>query len=183
MAPRHAKGMYRKHDQPTCTKHAAGGTVEFDTLTHWGWDKMAATWSNSIFKCSFVNKNVSISIKIPLNFVPKRPIDNKWSLAQVMAWRRTGDKPLPEAMMSQFNEMMHICVTQPQWVNTLVPRQNGHHFAGDSFKCVSLNENVWISLIISLRFVSVGQIQFSVLIQVMAWCQTGVKPLSELMMA
>ena len=27
-------------------------------------------------------------------------------------------------------------------VNTLKPRQNGRHFAGDVFKCISLNENV-----------------------------------------
>ena len=39
-----------------------------------------------------------------LNFVPNGPIDNKSALVKVMAWRRTGDKPLPEAMMTQFND-------------------------------------------------------------------------------
>ena len=29
-------------------------------------------------------------------------------------------------------------------VNTLRPRQNGRHFADDIFKCIFLNENVWI---------------------------------------
>ena len=29
-------------------------------------------------------------------------------------------------------------------INTLRPRQNGHHFADDIFKCVFLNENVRI---------------------------------------
>ena len=37
-------------------------------------------------------------------FVPKSPIDNKWTLVQVMAWRRIGDKPLPEPMLIQFTE-------------------------------------------------------------------------------
>ena len=30
--------------------------------------------------------------------------------------------------------------------NTLRPRQNGRHFAEDIFKCIFLNENVWIVL-------------------------------------
>ena len=34
-----------------------------------------------------------------------------------MAWRRTGDKPLSEPRMESL--LTHICVTRPQWVNTL----------------------------------------------------------------
>ena len=79
-----------------------------EELTHWGWDKMAATWADDIFKCNFINENVWVSIKIPLNFVPEGPINNKFSLVQVMAWRRTGNKPLHEPMMTQFNDA-YIC--------------------------------------------------------------------------
>ena len=32
--------------------------------------------------------------------------------------------------------------------------KNGHHFADDIFKCIFLNENEWISLQISLKFVA-----------------------------
>ena len=32
------------------------------------------------------------------------PIDNKSALVQVMAWCQTGNKPLPEAMMTQFTD-------------------------------------------------------------------------------
>ena len=32
------------------------------------------------------------------------PIDNKSALVQVMAWRRTGYKPLPEPMLAQFTD-------------------------------------------------------------------------------
>ena len=39
-----------------------------------------------------------------LKFIAKGPIDNKSALVQVMAWRRTGDKPLPKAMMIQFTD-------------------------------------------------------------------------------
>ena len=38
-------------------------------------------------------------------------------------------------------------------VNTLRPRQNGRPSADDIFKCIFLNENVWILLKISLTFV------------------------------
>ena len=36
------------------------------------------------------------------------------TLCQIMAWRRTGDKPLSEPMMVSL--ITHICVTRPQWV-------------------------------------------------------------------
>ena len=39
-----------------------------------------------------------------LNFVPKGSINNTPALVQKMAWRRPGDKPLPEPMMTQFND-------------------------------------------------------------------------------
>ena len=38
-------------------------------------------------------------------------------------------------------------------INTLRPRQNGLHFPDDIFKCIYLNENAWIAIKISLKFV------------------------------
>ena len=68
-------------------------------------------------------------------------------------------------------------------VNTLRPRQNGRHFAEDIFKCILLNENVWIPNKISLKFVPKGPINnIPSLVQIMAWCRPGDKPLSEPMM-
>ena len=43
-------------------------------------------------------------------------------------------------------------------INTLRPRQNGLHFPDDIFKCIFVDENVWISIKISLRFVPNGPI-------------------------
>ena len=97
---------------------------------------------DDIFKCIFVNENVLIWIQISLKFVRKGPINNIPSLVQIMAWRRPGDKPLSEPMMIIL--LTHICVTLPQWVNTLRPRQKDHHFADYIFKCISLNENFLI---------------------------------------
>ena len=71
-------------------------------------------------------------------------------------------------------------ITRPQSVNTLGPRQNGRHFAEDIFKCIFLNENIWFSIKISLKFVPEGPINnIPVLVQTMAWRRQGDKPLSE----
>ena len=68
-------------------------------------------------------------------------------------------------------------------INTLRPRQNGRHFAEDIFKRIFMNKNVRISINISLKFVPKGIINnIPALVQVMAWCRPGDKPLSEPMM-
>ena len=62
-------------------------------------------------------------------------------------------------------------------------RQNGHYFTDDIFKLIFFNENVCILTWIVLQFVPSGTINKSALVQIMARCQTGTKPLSESMMA
>ena len=67
--------------------------------------------------------------------------------------------------------------------NTLRLRHNGRHFADDTFKCILVNKNVWISNEISLKYVPWGRIDNNpASVQIMAWCRTGNKPLSEPMM-
>ena len=82
-------------------------------LTHWGRDKWRH-FADDIFKCIFLNENVWIPIKMSLKFVPKGPINNISAMVQIMAWRRSGDKPLFEPMMVSLPT--HICVARPQWV-------------------------------------------------------------------
>ena len=66
-------------------------------------------------------------------------------------------------------------------LNTLRPRQNGRHFP--DFQRIFLNENVKISIKISLKFVPKGPInKIPALVQIMAWRRPGGKPLSEPMM-
>ena len=68
-------------------------------------------------------------------------------------------------------------------VNSSLPGQNGPHFAGDIFKCIFLNENVWIPINISLKFVLKCQIDdIPTLVWIMALCWPGDKPLTEPMM-
>ena len=67
--------------------------------------------------------------------------------------------------------------------NTSRLRPNGRHFTDDIFKCIFLNENIWISINISLNFVPKGQINnIPALVPIMAWRRPGDKPLSEPMM-
>ena len=78
--------------------------------------------------------------------------------------------------------LMHIDRIQLGF-NTLRPRQNGRHFADDTFKRIFVNENVIILIEISLKFVPKGPINnIPALVQIMAWRRPGDKPLSEPMM-
>ena len=65
----------------------------------------------------FLNENVRIMIEISLKFVPKGLINNIPALVQIMAWRRSGDKPLSEPMRL-VSLLTHICVARPQWDNS-----------------------------------------------------------------
>ena len=51
----------------------------------------------------------------------------------------------------------------------LRPKSNGRHFPDDIFKCIFLNENIWIWIQISLKFVP----KSPALVQIMAWRRPG----------
>ena len=87
------------YNQPPGTQ-----TANANWLTHLPLEKMAAILADNIFKRVFLNENVRILIQISLKFVPEGSIDNKPASVQVMAWRHTDNKPLPEPMLTQ------ICV-------------------------------------------------------------------------
>ena len=75
-----------------------------DELTHWGRDKMAAVFQTTLSNAFSWMK----MLYFWLNFTGFP------ALIQIMAWRRSGDKPLSEPMMGRLPT--HICVTRPQWV-------------------------------------------------------------------
>ena len=78
------------------------------------------------------------------------------------------------------SKLDHNCLRYWSIVNTLRPRQNGRHFADDTFKRIFMNENVRISNNISLKFVPKGLTNnIPALVQIMAWRQPDDKPLSE----
>ena len=65
-------------------------------------------------------------------------------------------------------------------INTLRPRQNGRFLPDDILKWIFLNENVWILIRISLKFVPRGPSNnIPELFLIMAWHRPGNYPLSE----
>ena len=69
--------------------------------------------------------------------------------------------------------------SQKACIDKLRLRQNGHHFV-DVFKCIFFIENVWISLMITQTFVPKVWINnIPALVEIMAWCQPGDKPVSQ----
>ena len=68
-------------------------------------------------------------------------------------------------------------------VNSSLPGQDGHHFTDDIFRCIFINEKFCILIEISLKCVPKGPIDNNpALVQIMAWCRIGNKPLSEPML-
>ena len=106
----------------------------------------------------------------------------------LMAWRHRGPGHQQQSYWPNFPRIfrpqhwMGLSLSE-NCINKLRPRENGRHFAHDIFKCIFLNENVWIPIKISLKFVPKGPINnIPALVQIMAWCRPGHKPLSEPMM-
>ena len=76
-----------------------------------------------------------------------------------------------------------LYVSSPHWVNTSRPRRNGQHYADDIFRHIFVNENIWISIKISLKFIPEGPFtNIPALVQIMAWHRPGDKPLFVSMM-
>ena len=97
--------------------------------------------------------------------------------------------PTPQYVESESGSALEVWAYQIKWaliilpyrlVDILRPKQNRRHFADDIFKCIFLNEDVLISIKISLKFTSKSPINnIPTLAQIMAWCRPCDKPLSE----
>ena len=75
--------------------------------------------------------------------------------------------------------MTTYCMT----FNSLGSRQNCHHFTDDIFKCIFLNDNHGFRRYDFTEVCSAGSNNnIPALVQIMAWCRPGNKPLSEPMM-
>ena len=148
--------------------------------THWDQDKMA-----TIFQMTFSNafswmKIYWFLLRFHWSLFPKCPTENIPALVQIMAWHWSGDRPLSEPMMVSL--LMHICVTLPQWVNTLRQRSNVCYFADDILNCIMFNTKALISIKMSLTIVPWGPVDnMTALFQIMAWHWKGNKPIFETM--
>ena len=71
----------------------------------------------------------------------------------LILWTCFDDKSFPQMMNDMPPWWLWLL-----WINTLRIRQNGCHYTNATFKCIFLNENVWIRIKISLKFVPKGPI-------------------------
>ena len=71
--------------------------MKFNTLTP---RQNVRHFADDIFRCVFVNEMFCYVIKISLMFVLNGSVDNNSVLVEVMAWRRTANKPLPEPRLT-----------------------------------------------------------------------------------
>ena len=69
-------------------------------------------------RCNFSGIMIEISPKFDL----EDPFDNNSALVQIMAWRRTGSKPLSEQTKTYL--LLYICNIRPQWITSNVERSS-----------------------------------------------------------
>ena len=92
-----------------------------DQFNTWRPRQNGRHFADDISKYIFLNENVWKPTKISLYFVLQGPINNIPALVQIMAWRRPGDKPLPEPMMVSLPT--HICGAQTSSSDLIVCSQ------------------------------------------------------------
>ena len=155
---------------------------------------LQTTFSNAF---SFQNQCTCILIQISPKFVPKGPINVSISLddglalnrLQTIIWTSDGIVYWQKCASLSLNILVNYALDwgtfylQLPIFNPLRPRQNGRHFADDTFNRIFVNENIGIFIKFSLKFVPKGPINnIPTLVQIMAWRPPGNKPLSEPMM-
>ena len=87
-----------------------------------------------------------------------------------------GTKPLPEPMLT-YHQWGSVAFTWEQFHGTgIMLNKSPRNWHIDAiFKCIFLNENVWITIEISLKFVPKDPINnIPALVQIMAWHQPAI---------
>ena len=101
------------------------------------------------FKYEFRSKfHWSLFLKAKLHEISNIP-----AVVQIMAWRRSGAKPLSEPMMASLPT--RICITRPQWVKNLGYPNYIQQLCTQSMPCFVAFE-YWLILSISFRVTSLA---------------------------
>ena len=145
--------------------------------SYWSRDKMIASLLKTFLNTFLQWKSTHFDPNV-IFLCPRGWFNNMPSLVQINQ-HRTGEKTLSRLILAWFSNAYASLIL----VNTLRPRTIGRHIADDIFNCIFLNENVWIPIKISLKFVPKDQMNnIPALVQIMAWRRPGDKPLSAPMM-
>ena len=124
-----------------------------------------------------MNGDWGISYEIALRWIPLDLTDDKSTLVQVMAWCHQATSQYLSQCWPR--SMSPYGVIRPQWVNAMRPRQYRRGFADSSFKSIFFNENICISVQISMKFVPMRSIDnWSAMNR--RTSRAAYKPLSEL---
>ena len=142
-------------------------------LTHWNYCSLALShgyvlcvpWSMHTACCSFLMMLLSYRPKwITTMFTyPSGLLNLQWGpTSSEVIMKSVGNIDLHHQTTTNQNNSTHWC------------QENGYYFADDIFKCILLNENVWILIEMSLNCVSWGRIDNNpALAQIIAWRRTG----------
>ena len=123
---------------------------------------------DDIFKCIFMNEKFCILIWIWMKFVPKVPINNIPVFAQMMAWRRSGEKPLSEPTLTRFTDAYMHHLGEMSY-NSLAPARCGSNFKCIIFRLIIQNSGLNTHYEIALRWMPQNcSYEKSTLVQVMA---------------
>ena len=119
-------------------------------------------WGGSTKRYPVKHKITFVALKIKIGYESFRYV-MRVSVCLYVCINEFGNLYI-EACMYICNKETLLCL------NRLRPRQNGRHVADDSFEWISLNENVWIPINISLKLVPNCLIDnMAALVQIMAW--------------
>ena len=118
------------------------------------------TWVSSLIIAHWIIKQICIQC------------DNRKSWTKILLWTVSLKNPNSWYMYWNKPALSHLPLDKMAAVSQTL-----------FFNCIFLNENVWILIKISLNFVPKDSINdILALVQIMAWCRIGNKPLSELML-
>ena len=120
-------------------------------------------YADDIFRCIFLNEKLFILIKISLTFIRRVSVDNIPALVQIMSWRRIGNKPLSEPMMTRFDDAwlkrndsplygtnlkIHCPkYSQNYFTSTLVEKKNTHVYSYSDFDVIYIDIIDWNNFI------------------------------------
>ena len=136
-------------------------------------------------QCNIQNRNFHISVLNGVLWDIRRALQDLWIYSVMVAFVEYFSVIQCGRMNWKFSSFSadHWEYFAEIFLNSSPLGQNCCQFTDNIFKCIFLNENVWISIMISLKFVPKGPINYILALdQIMAWCRIGDKPLFELIL-
>ena len=158
-----------KSERPLIWREVVVKTQSERNYMYMAWLKFQLTGAKTIYLSSLCNRPLR-SVGSPRLCLPQLAVSLGWPRDGILSTIYPDRLPMNAHGRWKWHKSQRL----------LRPRQNGRHLADDTFKRIFLNENVRISIKISLKIVPKGPIKnIPALVLIMAWRRPGDKPLSE----